>query len=149
MIKFAFKILFLGLFLLLGYYFFMGSPEDKARAKAVFAEVGDLFSELGSFIGEEKAKFDQGAYEDELDRIRTLVSDIKSKAASLSSFQESATGAQALLIKEKVEALQRLAEKTDLTDEEIKELNEELSKLQTQARDLMESSGQSDLPKLL
>lgn len=149
MIKFAFKILAVGLVLLLGYYFFFGSPEDKERAKAVFSEVGDLFSELGSFLAAEKEKFDRGDYESELDKIRELVAEIKSKAKGVSSFQESTEGVQAILISQKVEELQRLAEKTDLTDEEIKSLTVKLSQLQEEASELLESSGETELPKLL
>lgn len=149
MIKFAIKILVVGLVLLLGYYFFFGSPEDKERAKAVFSEVGDLFSELGSFLAEEKAKFDRGDYESELDKIRLLVEDIKAKAGGLSSLQQSADGAQAMLIGQELDSLQRLASKEDLTEEEIKELNQSLAQLKSKAEDLAESSGDSDLPKLL
>ena len=149
MIKFALKILFVGLVVLLGFYFFMGSPEDKDRAKAVFAEVGDLFGELGNFIKAEKAKFDQGDYQDELEKIRELVSDIKSKATGLSSFSGSSDEAQAILIGQKVEALQRAATQEDLTDEQIEELNQKLRQLQAEAKELAESSGHTELPKLL
>lgn len=149
MIKFVLKFLFVGLVVLLGFYFFMGSPEDKDRAKAVFAEVGDLFGELGAFIMAEKEKFDQGDYQDELDKIRELVSEIKAKAQGLSSLKESADGVQAVLIDQKIDSLQRLAQKENLTEEEIKELTEKLSQLQTEAEKLAESSGHTDLPKLL
>ncbi len=149
MIKFVLKFLFVGLFVLLGFYFFMGSPEDKDRAKAVFAEVGDLFGELGTFIMAEKEKFDQGDYQDELDKIRDLVSEIKSKAQGLSSLQESAEEVQAMRIGQKIDSLQRLAQKENLTEEEIKDLTEKLSQLQTEAKKLAESSGHTDLPKLL
>jgi len=149
MIKFILKLLFVGLFLLLGYYFFLGSPEDKERARAVFSEVGDLFSEIGNFVVAEKEKFDGGDYQDELDRMRALVADIKSKAQGLSSLQQTAEELQALQINQKIDDLQRLAGKEELTEEEIKELNEQLSRLKTETKELQESAGHSGLPKIL
>lgn len=149
MIKFAVKLLILGLIGLLGFYFFMGSPEDKERAKAVFAEVGDLLGELGDFIMAEKAKFDRGDYQDELDRIRELVAEVKSKASGLSSLQESANGVQAILLERKAADLERLANKEDLTEEEIAELKEKLGELQSETRELAGAGEGSSLPKLL
>lgn len=149
MIKFVVKILIVGLVALLGFYFFLGSPEDKDRAKAVFAEVGDLFGELGSFIKAEKAKFDRGDYQDELDKIRALAAEIRSKASGLSSFQESAEATQAILLDRKADALERLAKQENLTAEEIQELKEKLSALQAEAKELAETGEPSSLPKLL
>lgn len=149
MIKFAIKILLVGLVALLGFYFFLGSPEDKDRARAVFSEVGDLFGELGNFIQAEKAKFDRGDYEDELEKIRDLVADIKSKAADLSSLQQSSDGVQAVLLERKIDELQRLAKKENLTDDEIEELKEKLSRLQKDASELAGPGELTNLPKLL
>lgn len=149
MIKFIIKFLAFGLIVLLGFYFFMGSPEDKDRAKAVFSEAGDLFGELGNFLKTEKEKFDRGDYQDELDKIRELVADIKAKAARLSSLQESTDGAQAVLLDQKADELERLLMKEDLTEEEITALKEKLRSLQTEANELAGAEGNTELPKLL
>lgn len=149
MIKFALKILFVGLVVLLGFYFFMGSPEDKARAKAVFAKAGDFMGELGNFVKAEKAKFDRGEYEKELQKIRELAQEIRTKASEITSFQETSAGVQSIVLDRKVESLRELASKEDLTEEEVLELERRLRELQSEAKDLAGEAGTSDLPKLL
>ncbi|MDQ8188347.1 hypothetical protein [Pelagicoccus sp. SDUM812002] len=149
MIKFVFKFLIVGLVVLLGFYFFMGSPEDKARAKAVIAKAGDFMGELGNFVKAEKEKFDRGEYEKELEKIRELAQEIRAKASDFTSFQESSAGVQTTVLDRKVDSLQELASKEDLTDEEILELERRLRELQSEANDLAGEAGTSDLPKLL
>ncbi|MBC2605461.1 hypothetical protein [Pelagicoccus albus] len=150
MIKFVIKILCLGLILLLGYYFFLGSPEDKERAKAVFSEAGDLFAELGNFIKGEKDKFDRGDYEAELEKIRDLLDKVKEKASDLSSLQDTSNGVQALMLDRKYKSLKELSEREDLTEEEMEELQEQIKLLHEQADELATNSeeGTTSLPKL-
>lgn len=83
MIKSVLKI---GLMLVAGilvYNYFFGSPEEKAQSKEIFSEVKDLGKAAWGLLKTEKDKFDDGKYDDALDKIGGLFNSLKRKAEDL------------------------------------------------------------------
>lgn len=82
MIKLLFR---LGFFLLVGvliYNYFLGTPEEKETSKTIFREARDLGKASWALLKTEKAKLDQGKYDTALDRIETLIGQLKERARS-------------------------------------------------------------------
>lgn len=78
-------LLRLGFFLLAGvliYNYFLGTPEEKATSKTIFREARDLGKASWALLKAEKAKLDQGKYDTALDRIETLIGQLKERARS-------------------------------------------------------------------
>lgn len=75
-----------GLLLVAGilvYNYFFGTPEEKAQSKEIFTSVKDLTKSTFALLKQEKAKFDEGKYDEAVDKIGGLLDDLKGKAAQL------------------------------------------------------------------
>lgn len=82
MIKLLFR---LGFFLLIGvliYNYFLGTPEEKETSKTIFREARDLGKASWALLKTEKAKMNEGKYDTALDRIETLIAQLKERANS-------------------------------------------------------------------
>ncbi|TXB62812.1 hypothetical protein [Phaeodactylibacter luteus] len=81
----------LGLFLVAGilvYNYFFGTPEEKAQSKEIFTNVRDLTRSAFDLLKAEKQKFDEGKYDEAVDKIGGLIDDLKGKAAQLEDNKE-------------------------------------------------------------
>lgn len=147
MIKTLFKLLVLALVVLLGYYFFFGSEADKERARGVFAKVGELGREIGSFLSAEKEKFDRGEYDESLQKIDAALDRIGQRAGQRSLADDSEIDR----LRAEREALSRAAA-SDPSDEEARALQQRLEDLERRVQKLAssrEGDGRlSDLPPL-
>lgn len=76
----------LGLLLLAGilvYNYFFGTETEKAQSREIFEKVGDLGRAGLNLLKSEKEKFDDGKYDDALDRIGGLFRQVRDKAEDL------------------------------------------------------------------
>ena len=81
----------LGLFLLAGilvYNYFFGTPEEKAQSKQIFTEIKDVTKSAVGLLKTEKQKFDEGKYDDAVDKIGGLIDNLKGKAEQLEDNRE-------------------------------------------------------------
>ncbi|PHN04456.1 hypothetical protein [Flavilitoribacter nigricans] len=76
----------LGLLLVAGilvYNFFFGDETEKAQSREIFEKVGDLGRAGINLLRTEKEKFDDGKYDDALDKIGGLFDKVRDKAEDL------------------------------------------------------------------
>ena len=76
----------LAIFLVAGilvYNYFFGTPEEKAQSKEVFSDIKDLTKSAVGLLKSEKQKFDDGKYDDAVDKIGGLIENLKGKAEQL------------------------------------------------------------------
>ena len=78
----------LGIFLvlaLLGYNYFYGTVEEKAQSKEIVHDATQLgkklFSKVGKLLKSEKAKFDDGKFDEAIGNVRNAIGDLKDKVA--------------------------------------------------------------------
>ena len=64
------------------YNYFFGTPEEKATSKEIFSEVRDLGKATWGLLKSEKQKFDEGKYDEAVDKVGGLLGSLKSKARS-------------------------------------------------------------------
>jgi uncharacterized protein YoxC len=70
------------------YNFFFGTPAEKEQSKQIFTEVKDLTKSAVQLIKAEKEKFDEGKYDEAVDKIGGLINDLKGKAEKLNDNKE-------------------------------------------------------------
>ena len=78
-------LLKVGVILVLGilvYNYFMGSPEEKATSEKIFKEVKDLGKATWDLLKAEKEKFDDGKYDDALQKVEDLYDRLRGRAES-------------------------------------------------------------------
>ena len=81
----------LGLFLVAGilvYNYFFGTPEEKAQSKEIFTDIKKLTRSAVDLVKAEKQKFDEGKYDDAVDKIGGLIENLKGKAEKLENNRE-------------------------------------------------------------
>ena len=83
MVKSLLKLALLLVVGILVYNFFFGTPEEKEQSRKVFTEVKDLTKSAVQLIKDEKQKFDEGKYDEAVDKIGGLIDDLKGKAEQL------------------------------------------------------------------
>ncbi|MCB9351095.1 MAG: hypothetical protein H6573_26860 [Lewinellaceae bacterium] len=81
----------LALFLVAGilvYNYFFGTPEEKAQSREVFTDIKDLTKSAVGLLKSEKQKFNDGKYDDAVDKIGGLIDNLKGKAEQLENNRE-------------------------------------------------------------
>lgn len=81
----------IGLLLVAGilvYNYFFGTPEEKAQSKEIFTGVKDLTKSAFALLKQEKQKFDEGKYDEAVDKIGGLLDNLKGKAEQLEDNRE-------------------------------------------------------------
>ena len=81
----------LGLFLIAGilvYNYFFGTVEEKQQSKEIFTDVKNLTKSAVGLLKKEKEKFDEGKYDDAVDKIGGLIDNLKGKAQQLENNRE-------------------------------------------------------------
>ncbi|MBV6653777.1 MAG: hypothetical protein KI786_08485 [Mameliella sp.] len=68
---------------ILVYNYFFGTPEEKAQSKEIFTNVKDLTKSAVDLLKQEKQKFDDGKYDEAVDKIGGLLENLKDKAEQL------------------------------------------------------------------
>ena len=80
------SILKLAVILVVGiliYNYFLGTEAEKEQSKEIFSEVKDLGKAAWGLLKSEKDKFDEGKYDGALDKIGSLIDNLKDKAETI------------------------------------------------------------------
>lgn len=70
---------------LLAYNFFLGTPEEQAKAKETTSKVKEAGGAVIDLLRSEKEKFSQGKFSDDLDKLGNIFNGIKDSAGGNSS----------------------------------------------------------------
>ncbi len=76
----------LALLLIVGilvYNYFLGSEEEKETSKKIFGEVRDLGQATWALLKSEKEKFDEGKYDEAVDKLSGLIDRLRGHAETL------------------------------------------------------------------
>ncbi len=141
MIKNLLKLAFFVLIGILVYNYFWGTPEEKASSERIFSEVKDLGRATWDLLKSEKEKFDEGKYDNALQKIGTLFSNLREQAERLND-QEALSKLREL--DEKRNRLQERMNEVEsqpsdsLNQQERKIIDEDWRDLLRETEDLME-----------
>ena len=119
---------------ILVYNFFLGTPEEKASSKRIFNEIADVGKSVGQLIKAEKEKFDQGKYNDALQKMGNIFNDLKEKAKDSGDLLDRINDLEEK--KENLEKELELTEKGETEEQKAKELTRELEQLIEKTEDL-------------
>lgn len=133
-------VLKLGLILVVGiliYNYFLGTPEEKASSEKIFSEVKDLGVAAWGLLKSEKQKFDEGKYDEALDKVGNLFDNLKDKASRLNDRDLSDRIEH--LEQQRKDIQEKVHEASDsLTEEEKAELKKQFRDLMDEAEGVME-----------
>ncbi len=152
------KIIKLGILVvigLVGYNYFLGTPEEKEKSKEIIGKVADIGKAGVGLIKEEVAKFKEGKYDRALDKIGDGLSkakeELSDKGGKLMDGIEAWEGKKELWTKEKDRLKELFETATDEEKEalskEIKELNEKGEELEAEGKDLKKIVAEEMAPK--
>ncbi len=145
------KIIKLGILVvigLVGYNYFLGTPEEKEKSKEIIGKVADIGKAGVGLIKEEVAKFKEGKYDRALDKIhKGLISakdQIQDKGGNLLDQIESWEGKKDAWSKERDRLKDLFESATDDQKEaltqEIKDLNEKGEILEEEGKELKQAT---------
>lgn len=80
MIKSLFKLLIILVVGILIYNLFLGTEEEKQGAKKIVGEVKDVGAAVSDLLKSEKQKFDKGKYDKAVDKVGSMLSNLKRNA---------------------------------------------------------------------
>ncbi len=75
------KILFTIILLLaayVGYMYYFGKGDDKAKAEIIVQESKDLGVAVADFLGRQKEKYDEGEFDELIDKVSAMLGKLKS-----------------------------------------------------------------------
>ena len=81
LIKLVIKLIVVLAIFLIGYNFFMGTPEERENSKAIVGQAKDLVGSVFGLLSSEKAKFSKGKYNGAFDRISNALGAAKDHAS--------------------------------------------------------------------
>jgi flagellar basal body-associated protein FliL len=61
-----------------GYMYFFGKGEDKAKAEVIVSETKDLGKAVGDFLSKQKEKYDDGEFDRLIDKVSNSLEKLKS-----------------------------------------------------------------------
>lgn len=70
---------------LLAYNFFLGTPEEQAKAKETTSSIKEAGKSVIDLLKSEKEKFSQGKFSDDLDRLGNIFNGVKDQAGDARS----------------------------------------------------------------
>ena len=152
------KIIKLGILVvigLVGYNYFLGTPEEKEKSKEIIGKVADIGKAGVGLIKEEVAKFKDGKYDRALDKIQDGLSkakeELSDKGGKLMDGIETWEEKKDLWTKEKDRLKELFETATDEEKEalskEIKELNEKGEELEAEGKNLKKIVAEEMEPK--
>ncbi len=80
MIKSLLKLLVVVVVGVLVYNYFFGTQEEKETSKEIFSDVRDLGKATWNLLRSEKQKFDEGKYDEAVDKVGGLLGSLRAKA---------------------------------------------------------------------
>lgn len=152
------KIIKLGIFVvigLVGYNYFLGTPEEKEKSKEIIGKVADIGKAGVGLIKEEVAKFKEGKYDRALDKIQDGLSkakeELSDKGGKLMDGIEAWEGKKELWSKERDKLKDLFESATDEQKEalsrEIKDLNHKGEQLEAEGKKLKDAATEQLQPQ--
>ena len=137
------------IFLVIGvlvYNFFLGTPEEKETSRKIWTEVKEVGVAVKDLIKSEKEKFDEGKYDNALEKIGNVFTDLKIKAEGIHSkylrridkLDEKRQNLERRLSELEEEKVQRPEEYNRKSKREERKLNQELEKLVRETEDIIQ-----------
>lgn len=83
MIRSLLKLAVVLVLAILVYNYFFGTTEEKAQSKEIFGEVRDLGKAAWGLLRTERQKFNDGKYDEAVDKVGGLINTMKDRAESL------------------------------------------------------------------
>lgn len=83
MIRSVLKLVLILVVAILVYNYFFGTSEEKAQSKEIFGEVKDLGKAAWGLLRSERVKFDQGKYDEAVDKVGGLIKNLRGRAQDL------------------------------------------------------------------
>ncbi|MCP9235583.1 hypothetical protein [Lewinella sp. JB7] len=83
MFRTLFKLLLLLVVGLLAYNYFYGTSAERAQSRAIVNKARDLGADAWDLLRSERAKLSEGKYDDALDRLESLFSELKETTDAL------------------------------------------------------------------
>ncbi len=123
---------------ILAYNYFLGTPKEKASSERIFNEVKDLGAATWDLLKSEKEKFDDGKYDEAIEKARNLFEQIRSTAGNLT--QEASEKLQELEDQRQEISLKLQEAETrgeDLTREQRQQLEKDWDQLMKETEQLM------------
>jgi hypothetical protein len=77
------KIAFIAIILVLGYNYFYGDDKEQEQAEKIVEKVKDLGSDIKALVMSEKEKYDEGKYDNAIDKFSDLINSVKEKISSI------------------------------------------------------------------
>ncbi|MBK6619853.1 MAG: hypothetical protein IPH04_21125 [Saprospirales bacterium] len=141
MIKTIIQLAVVLVLFLLVYNYFMGTGEEKQNAKEIFREMKDVGVAVKDLLKSEKEKFDSGKYDNAIEKMRLLISNLETNAREVAP--EYVDRIQNLEEKRKdLEGqLDRAKNTTEVAGEQaekVKELNQDMDQLMQETEQIME-----------
>ena len=95
---------------LVGYNYFYGTPEEQESSKQIISKVKGLGQDVLNLLKSEKQKFDDGKYDDAMDKISSSLSYLKQKVSALADSGKQYLDQLAALEQEKQQLQQQLSQ---------------------------------------
>ncbi|WP_235295889.1 hypothetical protein [Portibacter marinus] len=77
------KYAFLVLLIILGYNYFFGSENEQEQAERIVEKVKDLGSDIKSLVVAEKERYDEGKYDETIDKFTELINSLKDRLSNI------------------------------------------------------------------
>ena len=61
-----------------GYMYYFGQGDDKAKAELIVNETKDLGKAVGDFLGSQKEKYDEGEFDELIGKVSSMLNKLKS-----------------------------------------------------------------------
>ncbi len=81
--RYLIRLVILLLIGILVYNYFFGTQEEKETSKKIFGEVRDLGKATWDLLRSEKAKFDEGKYDEAVDKVGNLIDRLRGTARTI------------------------------------------------------------------
>jgi len=128
----------------LGYNYFLGTPEEKASSEKVFNQVKAVGKSIGDLVKQEKQKFADGKYDKAFDKLSDVYGQAKEKLSKNDTSEQSELDQlekrKRELEREK-EKLQKELDSDEASEETVKEsetLEKELGELMEESKDFLQ-----------
>lgn len=83
MIRFLLKVAALLVVGILGYNYFLGDDTEKAQSREIVGKAVDLGKDAWNLLQNEKDKFDEGKYDDAVEKLQGLYGELRQTASRL------------------------------------------------------------------
>lgn len=139
MIKSALKLLAVLVIGILIYNLFLGTDEEKQGAKRIVGEVKDVGVAVKDLLKSEKEKFDKGKYDKAVDKIESILSNLKRNASDFDEKYLQRIEELERKRKQLKEELDAVSDTTGMSGEttETKSIREDSKKLMQELESLM------------